>query len=247
MGSLTTWNRLEPRTRSAALPGLAARVGDLLWLLGTQRRSGEPTGSDTASIVSVRMTYEIARLTRWTPGGPAPGEPGAPYPDGVPIERRDRPAAGAGRSRHRAPDPADVPRYACRALVGVQEQRVDLGRLEAAPGRPGQAAIDVEVGNRNPETRGFQVVRTSHAYGLDAELVRATPASAPCRARTRRAVRAMASSTISPSKVTAPVPSRCAASTAAISSAQRASSSGPGENTSLITGTWEGWIAIMPS
>lgn len=106
MGSLTTWNRLEPHTRSETLPGLAARVGDPLWLLGMQQRSGELTGSDTASIVSVRLEYEVARISRWTPGEPAPGAAGSPYAHGVPIEalvddartpmgRRERAAAGA--------------------------------------------------------------------------------------------------------------------------------------------------------
>lgn len=45
MGSLTTWNRMEPRTRSETLPGLQARIADPLWLLAVQWQSGEPTGA----------------------------------------------------------------------------------------------------------------------------------------------------------------------------------------------------------
>jgi hypothetical protein len=105
VGSLTTWNRLEPGTRSETLRGLAARVGDPLWLLGRQAQSGELTGSDTASLVSVRLDHEVSPITRWAPGKPGPGDAGAPYPAGVPIEalvdavpqpvrHRERAAAG---------------------------------------------------------------------------------------------------------------------------------------------------------
>ena len=62
-----------------------------------------------------------------------------------------------------------------------------------------------------------------------------------------RAVAAIASSTIRPSNRTAPAPRAWASSTAAISRAHRASSSGPGENASLTTGTWDGWITAIPS
>ncbi|MBK7624714.1 MAG: hypothetical protein IPJ14_19195 [Kineosporiaceae bacterium] len=106
MGSLTTWNRLEPRTRSESLPGLAARVGDPLWLLGRQDQVGELTGSDTASIVSATIAYEVAPITRWAAGTPAAGDNGTPLPHGVPLEslvdavtdpvgRRERAAAGS--------------------------------------------------------------------------------------------------------------------------------------------------------
>jgi hypothetical protein len=86
VGSLTTWNRLEPATRNESLPGLAARIGDPLWLLGRQQQAGELAGSDTASIVSARLDYEVAPISRWVAGEPAPGTVGSPYPAGVPIE-----------------------------------------------------------------------------------------------------------------------------------------------------------------
>lgn len=86
MGSLTTWNRLEPRTRSQTLPGLAARVGDPLWLLGRQEQAGELEGSDTASPVSVRLSYEVVPISRWVAGTPAPGTVGSTYPAGSPVE-----------------------------------------------------------------------------------------------------------------------------------------------------------------
>jgi hypothetical protein len=69
-GSITTWNRLEPR--SAAVepgpgPGLEARVYDAAWLLGRQWQLGEVQGEDAASPGLVRVRVAAAPLTRYRP------------------------------------------------------------------------------------------------------------------------------------------------------------------------------------
>src|SRR5687767_1959684 len=67
MTTLTTWNRLEPR--STALepgpgPGLEARVYDPAWLLGRQWQLGELAGEDAASPGFVRARLASSRITR---------------------------------------------------------------------------------------------------------------------------------------------------------------------------------------
>jgi hypothetical protein len=54
MPSITSWNRLEPRTRSASLPGVQARLHDPLWLLARQWQFGEFLAEDAGSPVAVR-------------------------------------------------------------------------------------------------------------------------------------------------------------------------------------------------
>ncbi|MEH1163948.1 hypothetical protein V6V47_01020 [Micromonospora sp. CPCC 205539] len=83
---MTTWRRLEPRTRDAELSSIAARVADPLWLLARQWQSGELTGSDTGSPTLVRLTAEHCTLTRWATGTQAPAGDGTELPAGQPIE-----------------------------------------------------------------------------------------------------------------------------------------------------------------
>lgn len=86
MGSMTTWTRLEPRTRSASLPALAARVADPLWMVARQWQAGEFDGSDTASPVRVRLASEASPIGRWTTGAAGGSGVGSVCPPGVPIE-----------------------------------------------------------------------------------------------------------------------------------------------------------------
>jgi hypothetical protein len=69
MPSITSWMRLEPRSRSVDMnTGLQARIYDPLWLLARQWQVGEFQGEDNASPASATWQGECARLTRYLPG-----------------------------------------------------------------------------------------------------------------------------------------------------------------------------------
>lgn len=88
MPSVTTWRRIEPRTRSADLPALAARLADPLWMIARQWQSGELTGSDAGSPTLVRLTAEHSTISRWAAGTDTPAGAGEPLPPGQPVESR---------------------------------------------------------------------------------------------------------------------------------------------------------------
>ena len=69
MPSITSWTRLEPRTRGAEMrAGLQARVHDPLWLLARQWQLGEFEGEDAGSPVEAHVAAECSPLTRYHPG-----------------------------------------------------------------------------------------------------------------------------------------------------------------------------------
>jgi hypothetical protein len=83
--SVTTWTRLEPRSRSEDMrPALEARVHDPLWLLARQWLTGEFRGQDVGSPVQARLRASVARLTRYRPG--ATGAPRDYDPRTTPLE-----------------------------------------------------------------------------------------------------------------------------------------------------------------
>lgn len=84
MSSVTTWRRLEPRTRDDTLPGLAARIADPLWLLGRQWQTGELAGADRGSPVSATVIHEALPLTHWAPGTSRGRQ--RSLPTGVPLQ-----------------------------------------------------------------------------------------------------------------------------------------------------------------
>jgi hypothetical protein len=90
MSSITSWNRLEPRTRSDDLPGLDARVHDPLWMLARQWQFGEFLAEDTGSPVSVRMRGASNRIGGYSRGGGVAAiDPSAPLQDKVQSESVD--------------------------------------------------------------------------------------------------------------------------------------------------------------
>ncbi|MEU8263234.1 hypothetical protein AB0C02_21710 [Micromonospora sp. NPDC048999] len=94
--SVTTWTRLEPRTRRADLaPAVDARIADPLWLLARQWQLGEFTGEDAGSPVAARVHAEVARFTRYRPG-PYAGAVGLPaaVPWETLVEREAAATAG---------------------------------------------------------------------------------------------------------------------------------------------------------
>ena len=73
MPSITSWMRLEPRSRNAEMTtSLQARIYDPLWLLARQWQLGEFQGEDNGSPVIARWRAEAARLTRYHSGAIAP-------------------------------------------------------------------------------------------------------------------------------------------------------------------------------
>jgi hypothetical protein len=88
MPSITSWMRLEPRSRNAEMnTSLQARVYDPLWLLTRQWQLGEFEGQDNGSPIVARWRAEAARLTRYHSGAIAPNTVGQSY-DGqrIPLE-----------------------------------------------------------------------------------------------------------------------------------------------------------------
>jgi hypothetical protein len=76
MPSVTTWMRLEPRSRNAEMSaGLQARIYDPLWLLARQWQVGEFQGEDNGSPAAARWRGEGAPLTRYYPGALADKTP----------------------------------------------------------------------------------------------------------------------------------------------------------------------------
>src|SRR5258707_4030025 len=90
MPSVTSWMRLEPRSRSADMKtSLQARIYDPLWMLARQWQLGEFQGEDNGSPVIARWRAESARLTRYQAGAIAPNtRVDAPGDDGsrMPLE-----------------------------------------------------------------------------------------------------------------------------------------------------------------
>lgn len=73
MPSITSWIRLEPRSRNAEMnTSLQAGVYDPLWLLARQWQLGEFQGQDNGSPVIAHWRGESARLTRYHSGAIAP-------------------------------------------------------------------------------------------------------------------------------------------------------------------------------
>lgn len=67
--SVTTWSRLEPRTRDRDLrDGLRAAVHDPLWLLGRQWQVGELKGEDGGSLVDATVEITVDPMARFRPG-----------------------------------------------------------------------------------------------------------------------------------------------------------------------------------
>lgn len=74
MPSVTSWLRLEPRSRDAEMnTSLQARIYDPLWLLARQWQFGEFEGEDNGSPVGARWRGESAPLTRYQSGAIASG------------------------------------------------------------------------------------------------------------------------------------------------------------------------------
>lgn len=100
--SITSWVRLEPRSRDATMrEGIRARVYDPLWLLARQWQVGEFEGEDAGSPVQARWRGHSGAVTRVHAGVAVPGQPlrpqrydAAAMPLEAVVERRGVRAAG---------------------------------------------------------------------------------------------------------------------------------------------------------
>ncbi|GAA4728028.1 hypothetical protein [Phytohabitans rumicis] len=144
MASITSWQRLEPVPRDPAMPGLAGRVADPLWMLARQWQVGELTGEDTGSPVRVDLTVEIAHLSRYRPGVPD-GIAGSPLDRTLPLEAvvEAEPPAPPGDQRAAAVAGARL-----LALLGPLAVQVRTGLLAAHAIDPPPAYADPAVGRR---------------------------------------------------------------------------------------------------
>lgn len=140
MPSITSWLRLEPRSRRDSIDfGLQARIYDPLWLLGRQWQLNEFKGDDAGSPVAAHLDGDAFQLTRYFPGdlpvsGPVAGKPldfsAAPLET---IVQREPYARAASVDLRFA---ADAGRYFVRTLEAHSVQRygpafVKLYPLEA--------------------------------------------------------------------------------------------------------------------
>lgn len=86
--SVTIWNRLEPRPRTANMLGsLAAEIHDPAWFLTRQWQVGEFQGEDAGSPAFAQYGITTAKMAAW--GGTAPAAPApTPLAPDSPLERQ---------------------------------------------------------------------------------------------------------------------------------------------------------------
>ena len=127
--SITSWMRLEPRSRSAEMTtSLQARIYDPLWMLTRQWQLGEFEGQDNGSPVVARWRGEAARLTRYYAGAIAPNtQVSAPGYDGsrMPLE--------TVVERETVRPPADSPAQPQKLRLAAEAGQQFLRMLELQP------------------------------------------------------------------------------------------------------------------
>jgi hypothetical protein len=125
MPSITSWIRLEPRSRNADMSdSLQACVYDPLWLLARQWQLGEFQGEDNGSPIVARWRAEAATLTRFHAGAISPNTrvdaaryDGARAPLETVVERETvRPAADQIANPQKVRLAAEAGQYFLRLL-----------------------------------------------------------------------------------------------------------------------------------
>src|SRR5207247_10473806 len=87
--TVTTWNRLEGRPRTADfVRSMRAEVRDPLWMLARQWQLGEFQADDAGSPIETRLLVESRRLTRFRPGDAAATDFDEALPLEATVERR---------------------------------------------------------------------------------------------------------------------------------------------------------------
>ena len=128
--SVNAWTRLDPVIQSQALgAGLNAEVRDPLWMLTRQWQLGELWGEDVGSPVQTWLELDCVPLTRYLPGGIAPGATvaGQDVVAGTPLETL------VEREPVRV-DGAQQLRLAAEAGLQFRRMLVDAGAATLWPG-----------------------------------------------------------------------------------------------------------------
>ena len=90
--SVTTWNRLEGRPRTANFARtLKAEVGDALWMLTRQWQTGEFKGDDAGSPIFAKLQLHTTQLTQYQPNSHAAERFDSNTPLEATVERRPIP------------------------------------------------------------------------------------------------------------------------------------------------------------
>lgn len=163
MPSVTSWTRLEPRSRTnLEQRTLEARVHDPLWLLARQWQFGEFKGEDAGSAVGARLRGDYTVLQRYYPGALPVSDFAnvAAYDGALPLETL------VERENVRAPQGVE-PTLEVSVEAGLQFLRL-LGPALAAKYRQGFVGAHA-LTPLTPEQRA----------SLDAETVRAFDLAAP--------------------------------------------------------------------
>ena len=135
--SITSWTRLEPRSRNAEMnTSLQARIYDPLWLLARQWQLGEFQGEDNGSPVMAHWRGETSGLTRFYPGAIPPNtEADAPhYNSRLPLEtlvEREfvRPTLNPNKVRDAKPEKLRLAAQAGQHFLRMLKLLSERGRL----------------------------------------------------------------------------------------------------------------------
>jgi hypothetical protein len=136
MPSITSWMRLEPRSRRDAIDaGLEARVYDPLWLLARQWQLNEFKAEDAGSPVAVHLDGAAYQLTRVFAGDlPADGKAaGVPLTLAAPLEATVQREVYTRAANLDVRFAADAGRYFVRELEAFGVSRYAAGYLKLYP------------------------------------------------------------------------------------------------------------------
>lgn len=150
MPSVTTWQRLEPRTRSTTLRSVQARIHDPMWLLARQWQLGEFRGEDTGSLVRAEFTVHRSPLTRYRPDPPDAGVGAFPFPADAPLEAVVEAETGGGPATTGALFAAQAGQCFVRSLGPVLGARYRAAYVEryGLPSLPDAEADDLDDAGR---------------------------------------------------------------------------------------------------
>lgn len=160
--SITTWMRLEPRSRDAAMKiSLQARVYDPLWLLARQWQLGEFQGEDNGSPVLAHWRAETSPLTRYQAGA------------SLPATAPEKPAKVVEYDASRMPLETLVEREAVRPVTDLTAPP-DRLRLAAEGGQHFLRMLEQQPLSRSyrtmfRDTFPFPPLTEAHQHALDAD------------------------------------------------------------------------------